>query len=67
MSLETNGGQGLQLPGGGKIFNVLSDWYLTTCDGVTHGPYSTSKEALDVRQLLANARRKQAGQAVSRS
>lgn len=41
---------------GGKIFNVVNDWYLTTPDGITHGPFSKPKEAREILRLMRASR-----------
>lgn len=41
---------------GGKVFNVVNDWYLTTPDGITHGPFSKPKEAMEVLKLIQASR-----------
>jgi hypothetical protein len=41
---------------GGKVFNVVNDWYFTTPDGITHGPFSKPKEAMEVLRLMRASR-----------
>ncbi len=42
-------------PAEGKVFNILNDWYLTTPQGVTLGPYASSKYALALLKALSES------------
>lgn len=56
MGAETRESEVSRPRDGGKVFNVVNDWYLTTPDGVTHGPYSKPQEAIAVLKLMCDSR-----------